>query len=350
MHAEHPYLSIVVAGRNDNYGGDFLQRLQRFISRLSYLIEKYHLATELVLVNYNPIENEAGLDELISWPTQRKWLQVKFLTVPKSVHETLIDPNVRKTVPLFEFIAKNAGIRRAQGQFILATNADILFSEGLIKKLSDKLLQPGHLYRADRLDFQGGGTVLDVEVPNFAQSIESAVFGFFLQGKIYHLSWPVSLSRRLQLLRLYNKLRQKVYAGLRYFLPTRQLLYFFVMPKDEAFVLDYHCNACGDFALMDQQSWHRLKGFAEDTRISTHTDSLQVMSAVASGLPIKVLPFPVFHQEHVRRFDFSKENPDMAYMYKYLVQQVQSMLESNQPYPTKEDWGLVYHELPEITL
>ena len=35
-------------------------------------------------------------------------------------------------LPLFQMIAKNVGIRRAKGQFVLATNIDILFSDELI--------------------------------------------------------------------------------------------------------------------------------------------------------------------------------------------------------------------------
>ena len=34
-------------------------------------------------------------------------------------------------LPLYQMIAKNVGIRRARGQFVLATNIDILFSNEL---------------------------------------------------------------------------------------------------------------------------------------------------------------------------------------------------------------------------
>ena len=51
-------------------------------------------------------------------------------------------------------IAKNVGIRRARGQFVLATNIDIIFSTELVEHLASRQLQPGVLYRVDRHDIQ----------------------------------------------------------------------------------------------------------------------------------------------------------------------------------------------------
>ena len=49
-------------------------------------------------------------------------------------------------------IAKNVGIRRARGEFILATNIDIVFSDELIKFLAARRLEKGRMYRIDRTD------------------------------------------------------------------------------------------------------------------------------------------------------------------------------------------------------
>jgi hypothetical protein len=53
-------------------------------------------------------------------------------------------------------IAKNAGIRRARGEFILATNIDILFSDELMQFISGRNLGPGKMYRIDRHDVMSG--------------------------------------------------------------------------------------------------------------------------------------------------------------------------------------------------
>jgi hypothetical protein len=49
-------------------------------------------------------------------------------------------------------IGKNVGIRRARGQFVLATNVDILFSDELAEYLASRRLERGRMYRSDRYD------------------------------------------------------------------------------------------------------------------------------------------------------------------------------------------------------
>ncbi len=57
-------------------------------------------------------------------------------------------------LPLFQMIAKNVGIRRARGRFVLATNIDIILSTELVEHLADRSLQTRRLYRVDRHDIQ----------------------------------------------------------------------------------------------------------------------------------------------------------------------------------------------------
>ena len=51
-------------------------------------------------------------------------------------------------------IGKNAGIRRARGEFILATNIDILFSSELMEFLAARRLDRDRMYRIDRHDVE----------------------------------------------------------------------------------------------------------------------------------------------------------------------------------------------------
>jgi hypothetical protein len=53
-------------------------------------------------------------------------------------------------------IGKNVGIRRARGQFVLATNIDILFSDELAQYLASRRLEHGRMYRIDRYDAMDG--------------------------------------------------------------------------------------------------------------------------------------------------------------------------------------------------
>ncbi|WP_367389493.1 hypothetical protein [Lewinella sp. LCG006] len=345
-----PYLSVVVTGRNDNYGGDFLQRLQHFVDRLSYLVEKEQLPTELVLVNYNPIAENTSLETSITWPENRSYLHIRIINVPSEVHKSLVDQTIRKTVPLFEFIAKNIGVRRARGEFILCTNADILFSDKLFHYLAQKALQKGCLYRANRLDFVAPDVKMEVASPGFEEGLEPHIFKFFLQGGTFNLRRPKALATRLSILHAYNRFR-KTYYGLLTNKILATLLFFFPKIKsEEFFLMEYHCNASGDMALLDRDSWQQMTGYPEATWISTHTDSLHVVSAVARGFRLEVIPHPIYHQEHHRRFDFSAHNPDMDRMYELLLSQIQKMLTRGEVMENQPHWGLAHHTFSEVCL
>ena len=74
---------------------------------------------------------------------------VRFIEVPPEVHARL---DHAKALPLYQMIAKNVGIRRARGQFVLATNIDILISSELAAFIARRELDPDRMYRVDRHD------------------------------------------------------------------------------------------------------------------------------------------------------------------------------------------------------
>ncbi len=335
-----PYLSIVICGRNDDYGGDFNARLQLSVSWLSYLIEKHQLPTELIIVNYNPILDNASLAQMISWP-KREYLTIRLITVPHEIHQRLINPEVRKTVPLFEFPAKNIGIRRAKGEFILCSNADVLFSEGLIAFIAEKRLKKDTFYRSDRLDFKKELKVkldLDNLDENFEGNIRKNVFEFFVKGGAAVVHRPSSIKARLFILRLRYWLEK--YQNRKNNLFNRMFHSPEKLFKKDMYIYDYHCSASGDMALMSNENWQQTRGYLEDTWISTHTDSLHVVSLVGAGLSQRILPHPVYHQHHERRFDFSTDNPDMKKMYARLRMEGNELLNGRLLDQGKnENWG-----------
>jgi hypothetical protein len=62
---------------------------------------------------------------------------VRFIQVPPEIHRKFRHAD---HLPLYQMIAKNVGIRRARGRFILVTNIDILFSDELVSFLAKGLL------------------------------------------------------------------------------------------------------------------------------------------------------------------------------------------------------------------
>ena len=55
---------------------------------------------------------------------------------------------------LHEFIAKNVGIRRAAGSYILTTSTDTYLSGDIVNLIARRMLRPMTVYRATRVDLQ----------------------------------------------------------------------------------------------------------------------------------------------------------------------------------------------------
>lgn len=350
---KNPYLSVVITGRNDNYGGDFNERLQGTVHWLAHWVERYKISSELLFVNYNPIIENAKIEEQINWPKNNAFFKTRIITVPSEIHEKFIDLTVRKTIPLFEFIAKNIGIRRTKGQFILCTNADILFSEKIFGRLAKQDLEKGCLYRCSRLDFN----TLEVKLTENSnwkvveEKIKKNVFKFFLQGGTFDLRFPLKLEARIKILEFLNAKRKSYYRMIAKLPFIEYVPYLPKMFPDELFVFDYHCNASGDFALMDRDSWLNGGSYPENTWISTHTDSLHLINVAVSNIRVEVWPYFVYHRDHERRFDFSKKNRDMEKMYQRLLEDTREMLLHRKPISRNDaDWGLKGVELLETKL
>lgn len=149
-----PYLSVVVTTRNDNHGGNPLGRFQAFINCLIAQCRRVGLQAELIVVEWNPPVDRPPLRNVLTWPVD-PLLEIRIIQVPPALHATL---NHADALPLFQMIAKNVGIRRARGEFVLSTNIDILLSNALIDTIASRKLQPGVMYRVDRHD-------VDTDVP-----------------------------------------------------------------------------------------------------------------------------------------------------------------------------------------
>jgi hypothetical protein len=144
-----PYLSVVVTARNDDHGGNLLGRMQTFVNALLAQAKRHAVPLELLVVDWNPPPEKPPLSEALRWPADLGPAEVRFIEVPPALHHTL--PHAA-ALPLYQMIAKNVGIRRARGQFVLATNIDVLFSHELFELFAQRRLEPGWMYRIDRHD------------------------------------------------------------------------------------------------------------------------------------------------------------------------------------------------------
>lgn len=148
MSAVTPYISVVVAARNDDHGGNMLGRMQAFLDSWIQQAQRYQLPSEIVVVEWNPPSARPRLQEALQFP-DTSICPVRFVEVSEAIHQSI--PNAA-AIPLHQMIAKNVGIRRARGEYILVSNLDIIFSSELMQYFAARKLEAGVMYRMDRWD------------------------------------------------------------------------------------------------------------------------------------------------------------------------------------------------------
>ena len=149
MKLNNPYISFVVTSRNDDHGGNLQQRMQIFIDLLISQCNRHKLESELIIVEWNPPSNREKLAQVLSWPQHNVYCDVRIIEVPPELHQKF---DYSGSLPLFQMIAKNAGIRRARGEYILLTNIDIIYSNEIISFFASRCLQKNKMYRVNRYD------------------------------------------------------------------------------------------------------------------------------------------------------------------------------------------------------
>ncbi|MCB9185940.1 MAG: glycosyltransferase family 2 protein [Flavobacteriales bacterium] len=336
-----PYLSIVVSGRNDNYGGDFRERLQNCLDWNAELFNRYGLRTEFILVNWNPVvTNEPLISELV-WPEYPESVSYRVIDVPEEIHKKYVDEGIRNTVPFYEFIAKNVGIRRSAGEYVLCINADILLHPDIVKAIAQKELSKGHYYRANRLDFK---KVHDLKLDvlwksGFAVSLKGFMYGFVSGlSKPFQYHW----------LKKFNRFRLAWEAFKLQNDGLANLIRLNVVYNKGGYMA--HCLNSGDFMLMNRSHWMQLNGYPEYTRIATHTDAIFTVIA-SSELEEVVFEQPVFHQEHERRYTWEAIQKQSGFLEAYeLFEKVARTVAEGGPleqFLNDENWGLANFQLKE---
>lgn len=283
------------------------------------------------------------------------------INVPLSAHEKLIDTDVRATVPLFEFPAKNIGIRRARGEFVISTNADLIFSPEIFSFFSKRKLKKTGYYRANRYDFNAIENY-DLEKPGrLLVQIRKNVFAIHLKGWGYQLNGRRSYRAQLLFYKIFNRLRLFYdlnllkfdnYCRRKGFFDSHTLYKYgveVILQNGWHVALSYHTNASGDFMLMHRHHWHKLRGYPENTYLNLHTDAIFTIAAAVKGLKENVVPWPIFHQDHGRVLEYDdKKNQDARDMLEKLVNDGNKMEKEKKPIIyNDENWGWGSDEFDE---
>jgi hypothetical protein len=262
------YLSFVVSGRNDDYGGNYMYRLQNFISSIQIMSDHFKLNTQIVIVEWNPILSNKPLKDVIY--SNSEYNKVTIITVPLEFHKTL--PN-KNNLPIHDYVAKNIGIVRAEGEFVLVCSGDLIFSKDLFEFFNSKTMKTGNIYRNTRIDF----------IKFTDETISPQNFDWFIENV------------------------HKTHTGVNMFSLTKEGI---SVGNKIPIVDSYFCNrsgeytsACGDFLLMKKQDWMEIKGCVSDTNHFSHLDSATLRKAMRKFKKRQMVlhpKFSIFHMDHGR--------------------------------------------------
>ena len=239
------FLSVVLTGRNDDHGSHFSRRFIKALRFNDGHLLEHGIDHEFVFVEWAPSAGRRWLVDLVA---------SEFPEVLSRCRWWLVDPRYEAACALNrdlsypEFLAKNVGIRRAAGQFVLSSNCDACFGREVLNRCARQLLTPGILYRAIRHDLKLG---LDLQ----------------------DLDWSLLEDSRNHASRS-GTLRPPFFQG-----------------------------GTGDFVMLDRETFHRLRGFNEIYRLArVGIDRNMLLHAYRNNVPIEDIGGAVYHINHIGSF------------------------------------------------
>lgn len=250
-------ISIVQYSRNDNHGGNLLKRMKLSFYSNIHLLEKLKINSEIILVDYNTPKDKPNLYKLLPIDKPLKYVKVRHLIVPPEIHDSFKDS---KKIPMNNMLARNIGIRRSSGEYILSTGIDIIFSEEIVEKF--KNLKPNKIYRANRYDVNR--CILDViDIDHF--DIQKVLN--LCEKNIIDVHFNTNLGN-----------------------------------FEDTNIPSLHTNNCGDFQLTHRDIWFSLHGYPEIDLMGTHCDTIFEYMAYLSGNEEIIFDEKIYHIDHDNRW------------------------------------------------
>jgi len=246
---------MITTSRNDDHGGNMLQRMEISIFGRLEQLEKHKVESELILVEWNPPGDRPLLKDVFPWPVNNRYCTIRCIVVPEVIHQRY---EYWEKIPMNMIVATNCGIRRARGQFILPCNIDLLYSDELMSHIAAKCLKEDERYRIDRCNVDRD----IVRCDTFEEQMD------YCRNNILHVD-------------------------------ERGL------PAKREKIPHLHTNASGDFQLMSQNNWHLLRGYREADIPSAYADGLLSYASYAAGIHEMVFeePLCLYHIDHEEKFN-----------------------------------------------
>jgi len=326
-----------VTSRNDG-NLDEINRMQLFLDVLLEQSERYKLDSELIIVEWNPPPERPFLGEVLKSPNKLGSCAVRIIQVPLDVHRRFENS---ESIPLFQMIAKNAGIRRARGRFILATNIDILYSDHLMKFLASKRLKENRMYRIDRYDVPSN-IPFHLSQNALMDWCQWNVFRLYRYREIVDIN-NGDIPPRSKQARRFGFVK-RIYDRRGHYYPH------------------LHTNACGDFTLLSTKYWQEVRAYPEFPMRAMKLDGLLCYAAHYAGAREFILndPARIYHIDHTARGDGaaaalserdSVQNKNLQISVEQYRAWVHEMVNKGAPIIfNTSDWGLAGVQLEETII
>lgn len=321
-----PYVSIAFTNRNDNYGGDLDNRINKFIEYYGYFSRLWPGLFEFVICDYNPPSDKPKLPAAFPWKNLGR---VKHVEVPPEAHQATGGPKARK---MLDYTGRNVAARHGSGEYTLVLNQDIFISRSILEFIAARKLRPQFFYRADRCDFN-----FDPCRPLPPEEFEAVAlansFVVHRRHVLYHEGGnpfdinispevtPATLNRRGTSARVDERVDEENHIaygeGAAHKLAILRRMQQGKAPPSAAYrpSLLYqqfflHTNAGGDFILAPRQAFFEIQGMPETSVFYMHLDSYALVQLLVAGYAqaLFMQPHRVYHADHDRsgRSDFKE--------------------------------------------
>jgi hypothetical protein len=320
-----PHISIVCTSRNDNHGESLNYRTQIFLDCLAIQCIKHQIYAELLFIEWNPPANRSKLIEVLKWP-KSEYLEIRIIEVPEDIHNRYHHSN---KIALYQMKAKNVGIRRARGDYVLSTNIDIIFSDSIFKSIKNNLAED-IIYTAIRYDIPhkfpnipnsekqryAKNNIIRIHLQNYSLPIRKKDIPYLrLCGKLYCLYRIANIE-----LKKFNRNKREYKHQSNFFNRLNKIKkYLALISSVNNFFTELinpknpHTNACGDFTLCSKEVWLKLGGYAEWDLQSWHLDSLFIYQGKNSGYKTEIIKGPIYHIEHSAGSGFTPEYQEILF-------------------------------------
>jgi hypothetical protein len=241
-------ISAVVISRNDNYGGHLNERATY---ALNSAINTYD---EVIYVDWNSPTHSLLYD--IKDNLQLKGNLKHFVITPEIA--SLMTNNDSDAQKCCETLARNIGIRRAEGDWIISTNIDVI--------------HPKREDVEEIIKINGDQTMITLSRREVTWDIIKEFHG----GELKFQDW--------------DKLREHIYLT-----SEKREVYEKIVTGDDYSLI----NCCGDFQIAPRHIWEDIRGFEEDLIYALFSDTNVQKKAAMHGYGLKaIFEPPMFHINH----------------------------------------------------